>query len=247
MKRSLVRKIATAALCVGLGLVSAHAQAPAAAGGNKGTNESADKGKDTGAGDAAKLGQAVQLVAYARENESPLAMLTAVQMLRGVKMQDGKARVGTKQSEGTAAAGDTKKTPAPSVDTKALLNEAKAWAKGNAQVAALIDAELAKPAPSGTLGRPQGPGRHVDRVAAGAIDTYNLQFIGGEVARVQVIGDGDTDLDLYIYDENGNLITKDDDNTDFCVVSWTPRWSGNFRIRIKNLGRVYNQYTLLTN
>jgi hypothetical protein len=243
----------TAALCVGMGFMTANAQAPAAApaAGNKGTNESADKGKDTGAADAAKLGQAVALVAYARENESPVAMLTAVQMLRGLKMQDGKARVGAKKTEAAqaGAAADAKKgsTPAPSVDTAALLNEAKGWAKGNTQLVALIDQELAKPAATGTLGRTTGPARHVDRVLPGESDYYTVAFRGGEVARVQVVGDGDTDLDLYIYDENGNLITKDDDNTDFCVAAWTPRWTGNFRIRIRNIGRVYNQYTLLTN
>lgn len=246
MERSLTRNIAAAVMCLGLGLVTISAQAPAA--GNKGTNEAADKGKDTGAAGVARLGQAVELVAYARENESALAMVTAVQMLRGIRMQDGKTRVGEKKSEGTPAT-DGKKgaTPAPSVDPKALLNEAKAWAKGNAQVTALIDAELAKPAASGTLGASQGPIRHVDRVLPRTNDFYNIRFNGGEIAMIRVVGDNDTDLDCYVYDENNNLITKDDDLTDYCVIQFTPRWTGTFRIKIANLGRVYNQYTLLTN
>jgi hypothetical protein len=171
-----------------------------------------------------------------------------VQKLRGVRTQDGKARVGAKKAEGTAPA-DAKRAagPAPSVDPTALLNEAKAWAKGNAQLTALIDAELAKPAGSGTLGRVEGATRHVDRVNGLSNDWYTINFRGGEVARLQVIGDGDTDLDCYIYDENNNLITKDDDRTDYCVLQWNPRWTGPFRVKIANLGRVYNQYTLLTN
>ena len=60
-------------------------------------------------------------------------------------------------------------------------------------------------------------------------------------------GDGDTDLDLFIYDENGNLIDSDDDDTDYCVCSWRPRWTGKFYIRIKNLGRISNAYTIRTN
>ena len=54
-------------------------------------------------------------------------------------------------------------------------------------------------------------------------------------------------LGLYVYDNNGNLIDKDDDYTDNCVCTWTPRWTGNFRIKIVNRGSVYNRYVLRTN
>jgi hypothetical protein len=84
----------------------------------------------------------------------------------------------------------------------------------------------------------------VERVAAGATDVYTVTFRGGERATVTVRGDGDTDLDLYVYDENGNLIVKDDDHTDNCVVSFTPKWTGPFKIRVVNRGNVYNQYTI---
>ena len=92
-----------------------------------------------------------------------------------------------------------------------------------------------------------GPKSADERVDANGADRYEIVFNGGEQARVVVDGDGDTDLDLYIYDENGNLITKDDDNTDYCICSWTPKWTGKFIIRIVNRGSVYNAYTLRTN
>jgi len=92
-----------------------------------------------------------------------------------------------------------------------------------------------------------GPKSGTDRVNANATDRYEVSFNGGEEARVVVDGDGDTDLDLYIYDENGNLITKDDDNTDYCICTWTPKWTGKFIIRIVNRGSVYNEYTIRTN
>ena len=64
---------------------------------------------------------------------------------------------------------------------------------------------------------------------------------------VTVIGDGDTDLDLYVYDENGNLIDKDVDYSDDCVVSFVPKWTGVFTIKIMNRGNVYNNYIMRTN
>lgn len=45
--------------------------------------------------------------------------------------------------------------------------------------------------------------------------------------------------------ENNNLITKDDDNIDYCICSWTPKWTGTFKIKIVNRGSVYNRYRLM--
>jgi len=97
------------------------------------------------------------------------------------------------------------------------------------------------------LGRVGGTTHHRDQVEAQMTDVYRITFVRGESAVVRVIGDGDTDLDLYVYDENGRLVAEDSDSTDYCVVSWTPRWTGTFTVKIVNLGRVYNAYTLTTN
>ena len=247
MTRNVKGTFAAALLVVGVCVQGLAAQAPA---GNKGTNTAEDKGKDTASPAVSRLSEAMTLIAYARENQSPLAMVTAVQMLRGVRATDSTERVPAKTTEaGKGPEGKKGKTAEATIDPAALLNEAKGWAKGNAQVLAVIDAELAKPAgaTSGTLGASGGANRHTDQVKAYFTDSYRVRFNGGEIAKVAVLGDGDTDLDLFIYDENGNLIVKDDDRTDQCYVQWTPRWTGFFTIKIKNLGRVYNQYTVLTN
>jgi hypothetical protein len=91
------------------------------------------------------------------------------------------------------------------------------------------------------------PGRRVDQVKANKSDLYQVTFIAGQTAVVDVRGDGDTDLDLYIYDSSGNLITKDEDFTDHCVARWTPKWTGKFTIEIKNRGGVANNYVITTN
>ena len=82
------------------------------------------------------------------------------------------------------------------------------------------------------------------RVEGRTADQYVRWFAGGREATVVVSGDGDTDLDLYVYDENGNLVASDTDGSYQCAVSWTPRWTGRFTIRIVNRGRVYNRYKI---
>jgi len=88
------------------------------------------------------------------------------------------------------------------------------------------------------------------RTSVRAFDTDRFEwtlFEGGRQARVEVNGDGDTDLDLYIYDRNDNLVAKDDDNLDYCVVRWFPHDTGYYRIVVRNRGSVPNVYTLRSN
>jgi hypothetical protein len=76
---------------------------------------------------------------------------------------------------------------------------------------------------------------------------YATTFLGGEMAEVVIMGDGDTDLDLFVYDENGNLVASDTDETDFGVCRWTPNWTGEFTVVVTNLGSVYNEFDIATN
>src|SRR5262245_23227666 len=69
-----------------------------------------------------------------------------------------------------------------------------------------------------------------------------IVFLGGRFARVEIIGDGDTDLDLYVYDAASNLVAKDDDNRDYCIATWTPTRTQAYTIVVVNLGDVYNKY-----
>lgn len=101
-----------------------------------------------------------------------------------------------------------------------------------------------QPAEMGATGGGIQTTRTVD---AFTTNSYTIHFLGGRLAEVVVIGDGDTDLDVYVYDENGHLIAQDLGMTDNCYVSWTPRWSGTFTVKVRNRGGVYNRFLLLTN
>ena len=93
-----------------------------------------------------------------------------------------------------------------------------------------------------------GRNQTTTRVRAFGTDRFRpITFMKGEIASVILKGDGDTDLDLYVYDEYGTLVAKDDDYTDGCVAMWTPRRTAPFYIVVRNRGRVYNQYVMITN
>ena len=179
MRRQMMRWVGVLVVGGSLAVTALAAQtAPAGKADEKQPNMSTEKGKDGGAAAVSLLSQATALVQYAKDNESPVAMLTAVQMLERVKTQDNPERVGSKKT-GLENQGEQVKegkkgdTPAPTLDPEKLLAEAKPWAKGNANLLALLDAEAAKAksSASGTLGSTRGAIAHRDSVAARATTT----------------------------------------------------------------------------
>ena len=191
---------------------------------------------------AQQLAMADQLVRYGYETKTALPLIQAVQIYKALNVTPATDNV-KKESAGTVSASTTlTKQEVVSYDEKQILADATKFAEGNKHLIALIkDAEKA------TRGVVTGPVYRRDRILATDTDYWRFTFRGGEPAIVIVSGDADTDLDLWIYDENGNLIASDTDSTDQCVCSFRPRWTGTFIIKIKNYGRVYNNYTLRTN
>ncbi|MBR0117085.1 MAG: pre-peptidase C-terminal domain-containing protein [Prevotella sp.] len=185
---------------------------------------------------------ASELVRYGYAQKSALPLIQAVQIYKDLGVTD--ATTGEQKAQsGTAVTSTLVKGDAIQFDETKLLADATTFADGDKTLLALIkDTQKTSRGPCGPTYF-----RRTDRVLAGYTDTWTFTFRGGEYAYVIVSGDGDTDLDLYIYDENGNLIDSDTDDTDDCVCSFTPRWTGKYYIKIKNRGRVYNNYELLIN
>ena len=183
---------------------------------------------------------ASELVRYGYAQKSALPLIQAVQIYKDLGVTD--ATTGEQKAQsGTAVTSTLVKGDAIQFDETKLLADATTFADGDKTLLALI--KDTQKTSRGIVGPIR---RRTDRVLAGYTDTWTFTFTGGKEAYVIVSGDGDTDLDLYIYDENGNLIDSDTDETDDCVCSFTPRWTGKFYIKIKNRGRVYNNYVLVT-
>jgi hypothetical protein len=90
-------------------------------------------------------------------------------------------------------------------------------------------------------GSEKGPRRYRDvRVNANADVEYKVKFRQGEMAEAAVIGQGDTDVDLFIYDESGRLVASDVVVSDFCLCRWYPEKTQTYRVVVKNLGTKFN-------
>lgn len=91
-----------------------------------------------------------------------------------------------------------------------------------------------------------GPGRSVKTVQGGQSIIYYETFRGGEKATVDLVGDGATDLDVFVYDSRGRLVAQGIGLTDIEVVSFIPNRTETFRIEVRNLGHTWNRYSMLT-
>lgn len=212
-------------------LTLAHAQDKKAA--NRGKSVSAEKSESASAVESIRTADLLARYGYA--NKDALALITAAKIMKQAGSSESKAaRVGGKP-------GDAKNKP-DELAADTILARARELAAGRTDLIALAD-DVGK---SGTRGAENGPGSKRTVVGTRSVDSYRVSFRGGEPARVLVSGDGDSDLDLYVYDDNGNRICQDTDATDTMVCAWTPRYTGAFTIRVRNLG-IANEYRIIHN
>lgn len=184
-----------------------------------------------------------QILRYGYENKSTLALLDALQIFSENPTQ---ALNATKDGAAVDESKNEGKKASVSFDYDSVLADTKAFADGDPNLLALIndiDAE-AKGAQRGNI---NGPSRDYAAVNGNSYMDYTASFVANQLAEVLVSGDGDTDLDLYVYDSNGNLITSDTDYSDDCYVRWVPAWTGRYTIRIVNRGPIFNRFVILTN
>lgn len=219
------------ALAVAASPVFAHAA-------KKGSNVDAAKPAATSA--AVQAVEAVRtadaLAAYGDAKKDPMALIQAAKMKKEAGEQ---ALTLTRKGKGEAGA---KASKAADNSPDALLARAKTLAAGRADLVALAD-DVAKGSSRGAAGGPKST-RTV--VKGGYTDQFVIKFEGGEQAAVAISGDGDSTLDLYVYDENDNRVCAAVGRGDDAVCRWYPKWTGPFTVRVVNRG-VANEYRLRTN
>ncbi|MGQ0615191.1 MAG: hypothetical protein ACT4PV_15770 [Planctomycetaceae bacterium] len=212
---------------------------------SKGPNhDAASKSKmDAKAQAMADYSTACQLADYGHRNNDPMALISAARILKAVttKAMEGKPEEQKKTGEGGDEKKDASKT-AP-LTAESCLDAAAKLAGEDEALASLIASVRAEK----VRGSDVGPQRGEWVLNGRCYQDFVVTFIGGERAEAAIDGDDDTDLDLFVYDQNGNLIISDTRAGDAAGVYWTPRWTGPFRIRVVNLGTVWNHYVIAHN
>jgi hypothetical protein len=194
------------------------------------------------------LAMARRLAEYGERTQSPMALVTSAQILINTPTQplEGEPEAQVDAAPEGQQAGAKTDTMGTRLDPLQLLSQAESMAGDNEHVRALV-AQLRGRAQSATRGATGGPRSGFYRVNALSTNTHTVSFVAQEQAIVCIDGDDDTDLDLYVYDANGNHIGDSEGPYDFECVRWVPRWTGAFYIRVRNLGYVYNVYEFATN
>jgi hypothetical protein len=185
----------------------------------------------------ARLQMTADLLAVGRTTKDPLVLVVAARIMKTL----GGAEIDLKPE----ARRDTTNTQKPGqpVSPDTILLEARGLAKGDKITNLLIDETASIAVPRDT----EQPKTHQDTIQPGATDVYTVVFNGGQLAEAGIAGDGDSDLDLFVYDENDHLVCRSTASTDREYCRWWPRWTGPFRIEIQNLGAVADLYRLATN
>ena len=93
------------------------------------------------------------------------------------------------------------------------------------------------------------PAAQADELYHERVEAYSSEWgtwdcTGSGWLVVEMQGDGDTDLDLFIYDPNGNEVGSDQRFDDFGRVRVFVRRGQEYMIEVRNLGNVWNAFTL---
>ncbi|RYY39858.1 MAG: hypothetical protein EOP59_12325 [Sphingomonadales bacterium] len=131
----------------------------------------------------------------------------------------------------------------------ALLIEARSWTGGDADTLAAIEAALAE-ASKGIL--PAAIVYTHDLPADRAL-TMRARAEGGRLALVRVRGDVDAALELAVTDSSGRVACTDRPAVTSGIARrdllcrWTPGRTEDYRITLKNKGRVWTRAILVSN
>ncbi|MCI0681265.1 MAG: hypothetical protein L0Y71_04105 [Gemmataceae bacterium] len=81
-------------------------------------------------------------------------------------------------------------------------------------------------------------------IAENGRHTIDVKLAEGKWAAAWVTGQKATDVDVYVFDPDGNEIAKDEHLSKDCFVSFMPKAAGVYRIEVRNLGEGDNTCTM---
>ncbi len=110
---------------------------------------------------------------------------------------------------------------------------------------AVVVCALFLPSAAGLADSKDGPRRWTRTVKKQSEVVYKVVFVADKNpakknAEFAVIGDGGTDVDVFVFDADGKEVAKDDNFTDLALVRWTPTKTQEYTIKVRNLGNADN-------
>ena len=190
----------------------------------------------------ASIQTAFQLAEYGYKNGSASSLLCAAEILAQVPKQEFKTKA-EQDASGTSETQSEKKE----FTAEQLLEDGKKLAgKDKTLLAYAKNVEkIVKAGTRGAFGGPQYSFSYVN--GSSKCYYYNVGFVAGRYAEIDVYSMDGADLDLYVYDQNWNLIDKDTSYSSSAWCSFVPRWDGNFQIVVVNNSRYRSWFELFTN
>ncbi len=210
--------IATAVLALGLTAAPAGSQ----------TRPAPSPDPDAEARAITQMVTAAEVADWARERRDARAMIVAARMLGDIH---------TRRENGDQ----------PFLTQTSLLDEAESFAASDRD---LLDEISRERSPNkGVRASPFGAGPIVvvRRLRARETYAFTIEARRNEVLRVAAIGDGDTNIDLALKDQNGAVICADSSRDHYPVCTVSRPQVGPIRIEIVNRGEVWSRVQILTN
>ncbi len=98
---------------------------------------------------------------------------------------------------------------------------------------------------SGQANSKDGPRRWTRTIKKNSEVIYKIVFLAEKqqarrLAEFCVIGDGSTDVDVFVYDASGKQVVSDTGYSDLGMVRWAPNVTQEYTIKVKNLGNEDN-------
>jgi hypothetical protein len=82
------------------------------------------------------------------------------------------------------------------------------------------------------------------RLAGRKDNVHKMSVKAGQNVAVMVNGDESTDLDVWVYDTDGDLVGSGEEDGDQEEVRFKANQTGTYTIRVSNQGQVINVYQL---
>ncbi len=189
------------------------------------------------------LQTAASLIRYGYETRSATALVEGARMV---------AAVSPRRAMPGELGGDEEETGpvehfALNFEPEVLLADARQLAGDNATVLQLIR-ELEQELEMGTLrGAVDGPVYLTSTVKKGLTKDFKITFKVDELAEVKMTSMECIDLDLFIYDEFGHLVSCDVGCAEESSCSWVPVWTGTYTVRVYNADYSDQLFYLMTN